>query len=98
MTSPYLDFKRDGVDKLLRLAKGLCVLVQSFAHIIRSKYSGNVAIIALLTAVEGVCALLPDAQAEFDAFGSEDASFPSDPSTLNGINPSAGEAPEPDIV
>ena len=97
MTSPYADWKRDGLDKLMKLARLVCALVSQFAHIIRSKYAGNPAIIALLTAAEGLCELLPAAQAEFDAMPADDPAYPSDPSTLNGIDPSAPPAPEPDI-
>lgn len=94
MSSPYMDWKRDGLTRLVALARALCALVTTFGHIIRSKYASNVAIIALLTAAETLCAALPGAIAEFDAISSEDPLPPSDPSGLPGINPEAPEPPE----
>lgn len=96
--SPYADWKRDGLTKLVGLARALCTLVQTFGGIIRSKYADNVAIIALLTACETVCNLLPEAITEFDAISSDDPLPPSDPSTINGINPDAPEPPLPEIT
>lgn len=99
MASPYADYKKDGMDRLLKLGRALCALVLTFAPVIRGKYGANVAIIALLTAVENLCPLIGDAEAEFLALGSDDPPIPSDPSTLTGINASAPESGEPtDII
>jgi hypothetical protein len=94
MPSPYADWKKDGLKKLINLARLLCALVNKFAHIIESKYSSNPAILALLTAAKALCAALPEAIIELDAFGYEDPAPPLDPSMLPGINPEAPEPPD----
>lgn len=94
-TDAYDDFKRDGLDKLIKLAKVMCATVNTFAPIIRGKYRDNVAIIALLEAISAVCSLLPEAQAEFDAFPPDDGLPPVDTSNIVGINPNAPIAPTP---
>lgn len=98
MTSPYADVKRDGMNSLLKFAKLLCAIVQSFGAVIRSKYADNPAIIALVTAIDAVCALLPEAQAEFAEFPSDDGLPPSDPSEALGIDENAPPAPDPEII
>ena len=98
MTSPYADWKRDGLASLLKLAKALCSIVTTFAGIIRSKYSDQPNILALLAAIEAVCQLLPDAIADYDAFSPEDDPYPADTATLAGIDENAPDAPEPDII
>lgn len=94
MTSPYADWKRDGLDLIMRLARAVCGAISTYGHIIKSKYADNVAIVALVIAAETLCAALPAAQAEFDAIGSEDDLPPSDPSGLPGINTEAPAPPD----
>jgi hypothetical protein len=94
MTSPYADWKKDGLKKLISLARVLCTLVNNFAHIIESKYSASPPILALLTAAKALCAALPSAIIEFDAIGYEDPLPPLDPSMLPGINPEAPAPPD----
>ncbi len=55
---------RSGMNKLLILARALCVLVSASAATIRARYADRTALLALLTAAEGVCALLPAALSE----------------------------------
>lgn len=55
---------RSGMNKLLILARALCVLVTASASTIRARYPDRDALLALLTAAEGVCALLPAALSE----------------------------------
>jgi hypothetical protein len=52
--NPYADFKRDGMDKVIALAKTLCRLILTFEVVIRAKYGDNIAIIALLEAVKNL--------------------------------------------
>lgn len=98
MSQPYEDFQRDGFDKLLKLGKALCKLVLAFAPVIRGKYAGNAAIIALLVAVENLCPLIGDAETEFRAFGTDDPLPPVDTGDIAGINPSAPPPPELEIT
>lgn len=92
--SPYAEYRRDGMNKLLDIARTLCAIVQTFGAIIRSKYADYPNIIALLTAIDAVCALIPDAQADFDAIGFDDPAFPADPQAIEGIDPSAPAPPD----
>jgi len=95
-TDAYDDFKRDGLDKVIKLGQTICRTVTTFAPIIRGKYRNEPTIIALLSAIEAVCAVLPDAKATLDAFPSDDGLPPADASNTLGINPSAPPAPDPD--
>lgn len=96
MTNPYLNYKKDGLNRLLQLARALCVLVTSFAKIIRVKYAGNAAIIALVDSIEGLCALLPAAEEEFAAIPLQDVPLPTEPGVIPGENPSAPPTADPD--
>lgn len=55
---------RAGASKLLLIAGTLCRLVNLSAPIIRARYPDRTALLAVLTAAEGVCELLPAAQME----------------------------------
>lgn len=63
---------RTGGKKVIVLAQTLCRLVNTAAPIIRLRYSDRTALLAVLTAAEELCALLPAAvqeQTEADAIG-----------------------------
>ena len=92
--SPYADWKKDGLASLIKFARLLCGIVSAWAGVIRSKYADKPNILALLTAIETACGLLPDAQTEYQALASEDPAIPSDPSGLAGINPAADAPPD----
>lgn len=92
----YDNVQRDGSSKLIQLAKVLCRLVQTFGIILRAKYGDNVAIMALLTAIEGLCPLIGDAEQAFMDFGGENAPIEDAPSSAAGIDASAAAAPVPD--
>ena len=65
---------RSGMNKFLLLAQTLCRLVNLSSGVIRARYPDRTALLAVLTAAEGVCALLPAAlseQATEDALSSE---------------------------
>lgn len=97
MPSPYSDFKRDGLDKIIKLAQVLCRLVLAFKAVIEDKYSGYPVIIALLASIESLCDLLPEAKTAFDSIGAEDDPFPEDTGDLAGINPLASPPPDPEV-
>jgi len=98
MTSPYADWKKDGLTTVIRLARGLCVVINRYGGVIKSKFSENAAIVALVVAAEALCAALPEAQAEFDAFPSDDPLPPADPSMTAGIDENAPAPPDPEII
>lgn len=98
MTSPYFEWKRDGLSTMIKVARFMCKLINEWAHVIESKYAEKPHILLLLGAAQAMCELLPAAQAEFDAFGFEDAPAPIDPSEMAGINPDAPDAPDPEIT
>jgi len=94
MPSPYESYNRDGLNKLIKLARAMCIIVTTFAAIIEAKYNDKPNIIALLNAIKAVCLLLPDAQNEFDAIPSDDPAFPIVSSEIAGINPDAIAPPD----
>lgn len=55
---------RSGANKFMGLAKTMCRLVQLSAPAIRGRYPDRPALLAVLTAAEGVCELLPAAMSE----------------------------------
>lgn len=80
---------RPGDKALLTAAQVLCRIVSAFAPIIRAKYPTRTALLAVLTAAEGVCALLPAAQSEqaaADALPPEDF-YPSEVEPIPGQDP-----------
>jgi len=55
---------RSGGDQFLKFAQTMCRLVNAGAPLIRAHFADRPALLAMLTAAEGVCELLPDAQSE----------------------------------
>ena len=55
---------KSGASSLLKNAKALCRITTAFAPIIRQRYPSRTDLLALLTAAEAVCALLPAADSE----------------------------------
>lgn len=98
VANPYEDYQKTGLDKMLKLAKTLCRLVQAFEVIIRAKFPDSVPIKALLVAIANLCQLLPAADAEFAAWELNTAPVPSDPMDTGGINPDAPEAIDPEFT
>jgi len=89
---------RDGLDKLVKLGKAMCNTVALFAPILIGKYPDNTTITALLAAIQGVCALLPDVENTF-LVETGDNTIPNDnPELVAGINPDAPAAIPPDIT
>jgi len=63
-TGPYENRSRDGFSTINNLSKTTCRLMGVFGPILRSKWSGSSNVIALLDAIDGVCALLIAAQTD----------------------------------
>lgn len=79
---------RSGGNKFLLLAQTLCRLTNASAPIIRARFSDRPALLAVLTAAEAVCELLPAAQAEqaeMDAMTPE-AFDPADDAVIPGAS------------
>lgn len=98
MPTPYEDYKKTGLDKMIKLAKTLCLLVQTFEVIIRSKFPDSVPINALLDAIKTLCLLVPDADAAFQEWVLDQTPPPADSADIAGINPDAPAAVDPDIT
>lgn len=85
--------KRDGMTTIINLAKTMCRLVQLFKPLILQKYSGSAPIMALITAIDGLCEALPAAQSDFYDPQGENSDIEENPEETPGINP--GAPPEP---
>jgi hypothetical protein len=97
MPSIYDNYQRDGVSSLLKLARALCNLVNTFAPIIIAKYPDvGSPIRLLLAAAQNLCVLLPAAIVEADLYTGSNDPLIADPDNALGINPSAPPAPDPD--
>lgn len=80
---------RSGASQFLKFAATMCRLVNLSAPIIRAAFPTRTALLAVLTAAEEVCALLPAAQNEAaaaDALPPEDFD-PADDTILPGQDP-----------
>lgn len=55
---------RSGSGNFLKFAQTMCRIVQGSASLIRLRFPNRVALLAVLTAAEAVCDLLPAAMAE----------------------------------
>lgn len=85
---------RDGIKKLVTLAKAMCTTVALFSALILKKYPDNELISSLLAAIAVLCALIPEVEAEFLVdTGNNDPAL-EDPGDLPGIDPSAPPAPD----
>lgn len=74
MVNPAFN-SRAGANQLMTFAKAMCRIVQASAPIIRARYADRAALLAVLTAAEGVCDLLPAAMAEQVAADAADFTF-----------------------
>lgn len=96
--NPYEDYKKTGMDKMIKLAKTLCRLVQVFKVVIDAKFPDSVPIQALVTAILALCPLIADADAAFLAYELDATLPPADAGDTIGINPDAPAAVAPDIT
>jgi len=89
---------KDGIDKLIKVAKTLCALVATFSALILRKYPNNELINNLLVAIAGVCALIPEIESEFLETLGDNADILEDPSGTAGIDVTRSPAEDPDFT
>lgn len=94
----YSKVERDGMSKIIALAKALCRILSAVKHILLGKYPDSEPIFALISAIEALCPLIADA--EFVALQREgdNEDILADPDSAPGINPSLPPAEAPDIA
>lgn len=93
MSTPANLPERDGIASLLDLAKKSCTLLNTFGFLIEQKYPNGTAVNAFYVAAKAVCALLPEAQAEWYEPGGQNEPITENPELTPGINPAAPAPP-----
>lgn len=84
---PELINNRSGAKKMIDLAGTLCRLVNASAPAIRVTWPDSPALLALLTAAQAVCELVPAAQMEMTAFENDGFVFdPADDAIIPGAH------------
>ena len=80
---------RSGATQFMNFAKTMCRIVNIGAPAIRARFADRPALLAVLTAAEGVCALLPAAVQEQYAMDQADAPVfdPADDTIIPGQKP-----------
>lgn len=91
---PAISYERDGGNEIVKLARALVILVQTFAGVLIQKYGATSAIGLLITAILELATLLPAADAEVVEYGGQNEEVLSDPGSIKGINPSAPAPPD----
>lgn len=87
---------RDGIEKLLKLMKALCATIALFAPLLLKKFPDSPLIPILITAIQGVCALIPELENEFtEITWTNDVPLDTPEETI-GINPDAEQSYPPD--
>jgi hypothetical protein len=94
----YANRQKDGMNKLIGLAKALCRLVLTFAPVIRAKFPDSAPIIALIDAIEALCPLISEAELDAMLYSGENDPIVTSPENTPGIDPSAPPAPDPSEV
>lgn len=89
---------RDGLDRLIKLAKAMCAIVATFSSLLLRKYPGNELIANLLAAIAVVCALIPEIEATFDLTYGDNTVPLEDPTNTPGLDNTRPAAPEGDIT
>lgn len=85
---------RDGGEKIVRLAKALIVIVQTFAATLIKKYGAESGIGLLITAILALSQLLPEAEGDVLDFGGDNSDALENPGGIPGTDPSAPLPPE----
>lgn len=89
---------KDGLTKLIKLAKAMCATVALFSGILIKKYPDNELIAQLLAAIAVMCALIPEIEGTmFPPEGTNDLPL-EDPDSIPGIDPSRPPAAGGDIT
>ena len=89
---------RDGLDRLIKLAKAMCAIVATFSALLLRKYPGNELIANLLAAIGVVCALIPEVESTFLETTGDNTVPSEEPGEIPGIDPSLPPASDPDIT
>jgi len=89
---------RDGLDKLIKLAKAMCQTVALFAPILIAKYPDNALITALLAAIQTVCNLIPEVEGTFLIDTGQNEPIIDNPESIAGLDPTAPPAVPSDIT
>lgn len=95
MSVNYQAIERDGMTKIIALAKALCRIVGAVKHIINGKFPDSEPIMLLIAAIEALCPLIAEAEADAITYGGDNDVPLTDPSEIAGINPSLPPAPDP---
>jgi hypothetical protein len=96
MSNPaiYDNRQRDGLQSINKLAKQLCLLVNTFGPIIELKYRANPTVLAALEVARAACTIAPALDSVLVTGGDNDT--PSDnPENIAGIDPTA---PAPPVI
>lgn len=96
MSNPaiYDNRQRDGIASLNKLAKQMCLLVNTFGPIIELKYRDNAAVLAALEVARAACTIAPALDPLVTTGGDND--IPTDtPGEIPGIDPTA---PAPPVI
>lgn len=93
----YSKVERDGMTKIIALAKTLCRIIQAVKHIINGKFPDSEPIQLLVAAIEALCPLIAAAEADAIAWEGDNDIPLDDPAEIAGINPSRPAAVAPDI-
>lgn len=86
---------RDGLKKLLTLAKAMCATVATFSALILKKYPDNELIAGLLTAIAAVCSLIPELEGSLDFTEGENDVPTETPELTPGLDSGALPAGDP---
>jgi hypothetical protein len=91
----YENVQRDGMTKIIGLAKALCRIVQAVKHIINGKFPDSAPISLLIEAIDALCPLIADAEIAAITYGGDNSGNLEDPSGAAGIDPTAPPAEPP---
>jgi hypothetical protein len=97
MSINYQAIERDGMTKIIALAKALCRIVNAVKHIINGKFPDSEPIMLLIAAIEALCPLIAEAEADAISYGGNNDVPSETPELTPGIDPSRPPAAAPDI-
>lgn len=89
------DRKRDGGERIVKLARALVVIVQTFAATLWKKYGKTSGIGLLISAILALAELLPTAESDVLDYGGDNDDILLDPATAPGVDPSAPPTGDP---
>lgn len=85
----YANRERDGMTKIIQFGKLLCRLVSQFRVIIEQKYPSSVPIGSLLTAIDALCVVILQAEADYLEASLNQSEPPAEFGDTGGIDPNA---------